>query len=1119
MSTKWTTEQEKAISVRNCNTLVSAAAGSGKTAVLVQRVIDIVTDETNPVYINRLLIATFTNAAASEMKERIYRALQEKIKNNPDNSFLREQLVLLGQAQISTIHSFCMNLIRENFHLLGIRHDFDIADDVKLSAMKKLALEETLEEAYIEGNPEFLKTVDSFGGKRNDDMLSEIILTVYDFAESLSDPDKWLDECVDNLKSGELLDIYRKYINSTVSQVLSHIITSYEAALETIEADGDLQGYYSIFSYEYEMFKEMLEKNDEATKKKAAVFSFSRLSGKGKNADPENVSYVQGIRDREKKSFNKIYDLYMYSDEEIISEINEILPYVKTVCTLVKNFKFRFSQMKLSENILEFSDLEHYAIRLLAENEDVRNHLKDFYTEILVDEYQETNGVQAYLFELLSNGKNLFMVGDVKQSIYGFRNSNPRYFIEKYNYYGFEDNGNGTKINLAKNFRSCNKVICTVNMIFEKYMPEELGGVTYNEEHMLVYGNSQIKDMDCPVERYIINTAKTKDAPENPEIDKVQAEAIFIANRIYKLVEVEKPQIYDKNRDCYRSVTYKDIAVLMHKTKNIASVYADIFAHRGIPVYTAEAGGYFNCIEIATVLSFLKVLENPLQDISLLAVMRSPVFGFDDNHIANIRSVNKKTHFYNLLKKSDDEKVIDFVNYIEDLMSYSKYNNVGAVVRKIVYDTGYYHFVGGLSNGNVRMMNLNLLCERANSFCKNGFKDVSSFISYVNSMLESGNEYKAPKLISESENVVNIMSIHKSKGLEFPVVFLAETGLNFNKTDMSKPVVFDEKLGLVTDIVDAKRHLKYVPYVKRAVCEKKVDELIAEEIRLLYVAMTRAKYKLIISGSFPLKDEIIDNNALSAYEIKLKKNYLEMLMGKITGLPDAKIYSIQHILDSDISCCKKEEKAQEFDDYSEFYDKIAEKLDFTYPYKESRFIPSKKSISEVVSQDDDISLNKISFEDKGISSAQRGTLVHFVLQNIDLENVATREAVAGQIDDMIKRGIFDGEYRGVIDVNAIYDFFVSDVGRRMLSSDKIYREFRFCVDVCANDLGYDSIDEKILVQGVIDCCFEENGKFVIIDYKTGSLKDKYKNQVELYKKCLEISTGKSVAETIIYPLI
>lgn len=1116
MSNKWTNEQKQAIEERNNNILVSAAAGSGKTAVLVQRVVDMVTDKNNPVYINHLLVATFTNAAAAEMKDRIYIALQEKLKDNPNDTFLKEQLVLLGQAQISTVHSFCTNLIRENFHLLGIRHDFDIADEVRLATIKKNALELVLEEKYNDSDVDFYNTVDAFGGKKDDSGLEKIVMKVFSFSESLPDSEIWLKDCYENLNNELYINKIKNYVIDSIKSDVEEIIKDYDRAIEIIDNDAGIAGYMKSFLEDKEFFEKILGPKNNDTIELVNNFKFKNIGHKKSDADHINTECVKEIREDAKARINELKILYCYSDEMIDSEIKAVFPYVKTICTLVMNFKKKFSEMKEQENILDFNDLEHYAIRLLEENEDLREYLKGFYTEILVDEYQDTNGVQAHLFNLLSNGKNLFTVGDVKQSIYGFRNSNPKYFLEKYDSFDFENSEKGIKINLSKNFRSSNAIISGINNFFEKLMISKVGGVSYNDGHALVFGNDEIKDIDSSVERYVINTSK-KDNDSFDE-DKHTLEAIFVANKIYDLVEVKKPEIYDKKEKIHRPVTYKDIVVLMRKTKNLASQYAEVFADRGIPVYTAESGGYFNCIEIATVISFLNVIENPLQDIPLLAVMRSPIFGFDDNYIAKIRSDNREIHFYDLLKKSDDPKVMSFVGKIDELREFAKYNNISSLVRKIIFDTGYYYFVGNLPNGDFRIQNLNLLCERAGSFSAKSHKTVSDFISYVKSMIESKNEYSSPKLCSENDNVVNIMSIHKSKGLEFPVVFLCETGMQFNKDDLKANFIYDEEYGLAMNIIDVEKRLKFVPFLKKAICMKKKDELIAEEIRLLYVALTRAKYKLIITGTTAYKGSSSDDD-MSSYRIKLYNNYLDMLLLKNKYIPDAVVYNVSDVLNSDnIIFEHKDVNKTEFD-YSEFYDAVSERLEFSYAYAENKMIPSKKSISEIADGTTDVILNHISIDDSGVTPAQRGTLVHFVLQNIDLKNVGDISSIVSQINSMTEKKYFDSKYKDIIDVNAIYDFFVSDIGKRMLSSEEVYREFKFCVDVPANELGYDSEKETVLVQGVIDCCFLEEDEFVIIDYKTGSLSDKYKTQIQLYKRCLEISTGRKVKETCIYPLI
>lgn len=1117
MSTRWTTEQKKAIEERNNNILVSAAAGSGKTAVLVQRVVDMVTDKNNPVYINRLLVATFTNAAATEMKERIFAALQEKIKENPEDDFIKEQLVLLGQAQISTVHSFCTNLIRENFHLLGIRHDFDIADEVSLSKIREESLEEVLENKYNDADEDFNNTVDAFGGKKDDHGLEEIILKVFGFAESLPNPEKWLAECFEHLKDKLFIEEVKKYIEDVIKTELSSMIKEYEDALHIIENDAGLANYYDAYLSDYNMFVKMYTCKDDDIIKSARDFAFMRLKGKGKDADPDSTDYVRTIRDDAKTKFEDIIELYCYTDKEIEEEIELMYGFVKTICMLVLDFKKTFAAKKINENILDFNDLEHFAIRVLEENDDLREHLKKHYTEILVDEYQDTNGVQAYLFNLLSNGSNLFTVGDVKQSIYGFRNSNPRYFLEKYNLFGSTGSEFGVKINLSKNFRSSNYILCAINEFFEKLMIPEVGGVSYDKEHALVYGNEEIKDIDVPVERYIINTSK-KDNEGIEGYDNHTLEAIFVANKIHELVEVEKPVIYDKNDKEYREITYKDIVVLMRKTKNISAQYADVFAKRGIPVYTEESGTYFNCTEVATIISFLKIIENPMQDIPMVAVMRSPIFSFDDNYIADIRSENRKIRFYNLLKKSKDKKIVAFVNQIDELREFSKTNNIGDLVRKIVFDTGYYHFVGNLPNGKMRMKNLALLCERAVGFSTKGHKTVSNFISYVNYMIESNNEYSTPKIIGENENVVNIMSIHKSKGLEYPVVFLCETSASFNTRDLSNSYVYDEKLGLAMNIIDVKKRIRYKPFYKKVIVEKKKDELIAEEIRLLYVALTRAKYKLVITSALAYKGNESEFD-LNPYRLKMKKSYLDMLLVKNKYLAEPKIIMATDVLKSDECVVERQCLHEKEYDYSEFSDDISSRLEYSYKYPENKFVPSKISISEVIEGSTDTILNRININVNDISPAQKGTFIHFILQNINLDNVGNVHSIDTQIDKMIEKDFFDKEYKKLVDVESLYGFFVSDIGKRMLASKKVYREFKFCVDVPAFELGYETEKETVLMQGVIDCCFLENDEFVIIDYKTGALNEKYNKQIKLYKRCLEISTGKKVKETYIYPLI
>ncbi|MBQ6908062.1 MAG: UvrD-helicase domain-containing protein, partial [Clostridia bacterium] len=733
------------------------------------------------------------------------------------------------------------------------------------------------------------------------------------------------------------------------------------------------------------------------------------------------------------------------------------------------------------------------------------------------------SGIQDRLFDLLSNGKNLFVVGDVKQSIYNFRNSNPKFFMQKYNNYSLNKE-KGQKIILSENFRSSSGVIDFINNLFSEIMTERTGGVNYNDEHSLKYNNKTVKDFKVPADINIIHyDSKSIEnmEDENSISDKHIAEARFIAQRIIEIVEVEKPEIYDGRIDGYRAVTYGDIAVLMRRTRGVASAFANEFISYGIPVFTQETGSYFMTVEIATVISYLKIIENPLQDVPMLAVMRSPIFGFDDNSIANLRADNPKTSLYMMLKSSDDEKAVSFIKNLDELIELEKYKSVDYIVRKIIFDTGYYQFAGNLPNGSARMANLELLCKRASDFVKKGYKSIFNFIRYINNMIENEEEYSSARLVSEGENVVNIMTIHKSKGLEFPIVFLAGCGDRFNKIDFIKPYIYDEELGMITNIVDKERRLSYKSVFQKAVILKKKEEIMSEEIRLLYVAVTRAKYKIIISAvssKAAEKAQRCEKGIRDIYTLKNSDSYIDIILS--TGN-----FKKINVIDSTTLKIPEKTSVKLSDesvnaDYSQYYNEIDRRLKYIYPYAKSKNIPSKKSISEIVSGSDDIiHLDKIKGRDKSLSSAQKGTIVHYVLQNLNLCNVDSITSIDGQIDKMISDGMLSSDFKQYIDTDAIYGFFASDIGKRMLRSDKIYREFKFCVDVPAVDIGYDVSNETVLIQGVIDCCFYEDGEYVIIDYKTGSMQEKYKVQLELYKKCLSIATGKNVRETCIYPLI
>lgn len=1118
MSEKWTDNQQKAIDIRNGNVLVSAAAGSGKTAVLVERVIKMITDSEFPVYVNNLLISTFTKAAAAEMKERIYTALRKKIAENPTDSHLKKQLMLLNQAQICTIHSFCINLLRENFNRVGLQHDFKVADEARLAAIKNRAINNVLDANYIAADDAFLNTVDTFGGKKNDDGLVSVINDIYTFSDSLANPEKWLENCTEHTRQiGE----FRLLISEYIKERILNFAERYRASLDIIYEDPGLEPYIIPYEAELDAFSEIADSCYDPEVLETALLKFEfvkSLPRKKKEADENSANAVRKHRNYVKKAFPELLELVSYSDEDILDDISKMKPCLDEICRLTCEFSKEYSALKRAENVVDFSDLEHLTVKLLSENEDICFELQKKYSQIFIDEYQDTNGVQAFLFEKLSDGSNLFMVGDVKQSIYGFRNSDPKYFTEKYQSFK-KDGGLGTNILLSENFRSSNGVLAFVNDIFKKLMSIKTGEVDYSDGHALVYANENVKNTDVSAEIHVVDCS----ADDGEPVETVQAEAVFVAERIVSIIEKEKPEVYDKSLGLLRPAEYRDIAVLMRSTNKAADIFASVFAARGIPVYNEEKGGYFGSMEIATVMSFLQIIENPLQDIPLLAVMRSPIFGFDDNLTASVRASDRYGHLYDVVKKSTEPKARYFIQVLDEYISLSKYNDVDILIRKIVYDTGFYSVVGCLPNGEKRMANLALLCERAADYCSDGFKGVLKFTEYIKNMIESGKEYQAAKMAGENDNAVTVTTIHKSKGLEFPIVFLSDTSHLFNVTDFAKPYIYDGELGLASDIIDTERNLKYVPFIKKAIAEKKKARLWSEEVRLLYVALTRAKYKVVVTCAVTdaraLANEC-ESLGANPYSFKSQNSYIKWILTSLGG-KCATFHRLTDIYRRDeMTSYPVADSAFDSADYSEFYDEVDRRLKFSYPYGNCRNIPSKRSISEIAESGAEvIHLNKIEKINGKMSAAERGTLIHFVLQNIDLENVGSANAVSAQIEAMILKGMLKKEYAKALDAEALYGFFSSEIGKRMLAATKVYREFKFCVDLPAREIGFDSGEETVLVQGVIDCCFLEDGEFVIIDYKTGSMREEYKRQLELYARCLSVATGKKVRETHIYPLI
>jgi len=1142
----WTSEQQYAIDVRDKNILVSAAAGSGKTAILVERILGLV--KKGEIRMDKLLIATFTTAAAGEIRERILKTLTEFLNENPEYGFIAEQIALFDRASIGTIHSFCQSLLRNNFYRTPLPADFKIADTADLELLKEEVLDEVIEEEYEKGSEEFLTFAEGYSRGKDDSGLRQLIKDLHNYSMAVSDPIEWLESCKEkyDLKGADpdefLTNGWGKQFIDTTPDILSGYIATYDYLIDLVASYDGYEKYVDFLQEEKQMltnaYNKALEGGWNNTKEAMDEIAFGRLPSRSKGSDETAKDMVSVHRDKLKKMIGKLKtDAFSADAETLCAYIKVAGVFVATLCDLVIAFERAYSQAKLKKGWVDFSDLEHYTIGLLREH---GHELCANYDALMIDEFQDTNEAQAEIFKRLSNGKNLFVVGDIKQSIYRFRNAQPQLFARMDRDYA-ENHNNGETIYLAKNFRSSGAVVDFTNCVFKRIMNMQVGEVDYGEKESLVRGGKS--ENNGYVEINIISRdgdSLYEETGNEHLADNTTREAVMVARRIYDLVENEKSLIYDKAIDGMRPVQYKDIAILSRKSKGVATVYAEELALLGIPVYTEESGSYFSTIEITFVMSLLKIIDNPLQDVEFIAVLRSPVFGFDDDDLVQLKSIDKNAGVYELLKRSDQPKAIAALERIDRYIEMAEFSSPADILNYILDDTDYESIVATMPNSNVRLMNIQLLRERAASHNSDGYSSLGDFLSYVMTKSRLGEEYKTASESSLNENTVRIMNIHKSKGLEFPVVFLVGTGTQFNKRDSYAPVLYDIDMGIGLDIIDCNRRLKYPHISKQSIAQKKLIDGLSEEMRIIYVALTRAVSNLYIYGSIRKAKANMDEwstpvfnketGKILPYVISSQNCPLGWLVIGNEGYGSAEInyYTAGMVIEEctkplDIINEQKRKRSAKADE--EIIKLMDERFSYKYPYADAVSLPSKLSVSELLdSREHKAELAQADFSKEtagALSGAQRGNIIHFILQNIDLENTDSLASVTEQINNMAERGQITPEALKVADSQLIYRFFSSAEGIRMKKAFEIHREYQFVAEFDAKELTDTTADEKILLQGVIDCWFEEDGQVVIYDYKTGNVdihSNRYKAQLDLYKKSLERILGKEVKECVICEL-
>ena len=1217
--TKWTEEQLKAIETRRCNLLIAAAAGSGKTAVLVERIIRIITNEEDPVDIDRLLVVTFTSAAASEMRERIASAITKALEKSPNSKNLQKQLTLLSRANITTMHSFCLDVIKNNFHIIDLDPAFRILDETEGMLLRSEVLEELFEDKYENDDKEFLDLVEAYSDSKSDDKLKDIVLDLYKFSMSGPWPQRWLRDKSEefNINTIEELDKsswMKVFIENLVIE-LQGLISMEEKALELCEETSGLEPYIDTFRDDITMLRmiyEHLGAGVEEIYNRLSSASFSKLKTVRKNnVSNENVQgRVKSIRDDVKKKINKLRDeIFSMTPDEMLHSVKASYTYMKALSSLVIEFQDRFSNAKKEKGALDFNDLEHLCLKILtSEDSGVADNFKEYFDEVLVDEYQDSNAVQEAIIDLVSrkysNDPNVFMVGDVKQSIYRFRQAKPELFLEKYNTYS-KKQGKNIKIQLYKNFRSRDEVIKGVNYIFKEIMSRVVGELEYTDEEALNLGASYSKTEDDnyvvggKIELNILDKSTEVEEEvliEEEDLGTINLEARIVANRIKELLSNKDGKVFkvlDKGTGEYRPVTYKDIVILLRATKNWSEVFLDELGAEGIPVYADTGSGYFESIEIRTIMSLLKVIDNPMQDIPLIALLRSPIMSFSAEDLTNIRLVDKDKYFYeNIISISKEEfdcekELIEKCNiFLERLSVWRKksiYTPIDEFIWYLYTDTAYYGYVGAMPNGVLRQANLRILFQRAKQYEQTSFKGLFNFINFINKLRKSSGDMGSAKVLGENEDVVRIMSIHKSKGLEFPVVFVCGSGKQFNLMDLNNNILYHEELGFGPELVDLDKRVSYPTLPKEAIKQRIRLETLSEEVRILYVAFTRAKVKLIITGAVNGLEKWItkccnaaalDKDIILPSEVLKGKSYLDWIgmaickhkdgeiLRELVGSNDIRIkddlstWSVKTWTKSDLVVDKKDSDVDEINednllinsDCSSVDKEIERRLDFRYKFRESTLIKSNFSVSELKKKNfeqvpvidtenlfkEDICNIKPKFlqEERGLTAAEKGTAIHFVMQKIDLSRVNTIEEIKIQLKDFVDMELLSKEEYKVINPYKVKKFFISKLGERMLSAynrgDIVYRELPFYTEIDVHrinpDLPKEVEGDKVRLQGVIDSFFYEDNEVILLDYKTDyveqsneeELINKYRIQIQYYKEALEKITKTKIKECYLY---
>ena len=1225
MGRNWTEEQQQVVRHSEGDLLVAAAAGSGKTAVLVERIVTMLTDKEHPIDIDRMLVVTFTRAAAAEMKERIGNRIAELLMEQPENELLQRQQRLLHNAAITTIDSFCLQVVKEFFHRIDLTPGFRIGDEAEMKLLQSDVLKELLEENYATAEEAFLKFVECYAPGKTDSALEEYITRLFLFSESYEWPEQWLQMQAENFtyeeESAFKTSALLKAVMEEAARQLAPAQADINQALHLVNA-YNLTGYYSAVMQDWNLLQSLMTAKDyDSFSKRMRAHEFERMKACDKSVDQAAKEEAKELRDRCKETVNTLLKQYFFQEPEAMyTDMKECAPHMKELVRLTLAFREKYNQTKKDKNLLDFSDLGHYALQILLTEKDgamvpseTAELLRGRYDRIMVDEYQDSNRIQETLLWAISRlhersaeypkGRpNIFTVGDVKQSIYRFRQARPELFMEKYEQYG-QGNPAYQKIVLKKNFRSRPTVLDAVNTVFEWCMHKDFGGIEYDKDAALHAGlpHESCTGQPGPYDPELLLISGQPD-----DAEKAETEAQACADRILRLVSAaEGLQITENGQK--RKAEFKDIAILLRSAKGWAETFVNVLKDRGIPARATVATGFFEAGEVVTILNYLRILDNPQQDIPLAQVLLSPVFGFTNDELARIKCpggrlfdmLNRYVKQAEPANEAEDKqgeaeepaneaetspedgqlqkKGKHFLELYRYFRQRKRYLGVSELIQEIYRETGMYNVIAALPAGEQRIANLEYLLRHAQNYAATSYHGLFQFIRYVEKLKDNEVDF-GEAATADAGNAVKIMTIHKSKGLEFPIVLIPGCGKQFNQMDANTRVVLHADYGMGPECIDSEKRTRITTLKKQYIRQMLRQETIAEELRMLYVAMTRAREKLILVAGTKETDKFLLSCASSSYRMDYREllsatSYLDFVKGAVlrtfagrewstlladnpvtlqtgvTGQPvvwhfvpiTAGAAKVQIAADVQEELRKKEKllkliREPEKIETTAEYRELQTYMDFYYPYTSATVRALKTSVSELKrrklqeeqQQEAEVPVwlkrkRTAEAEVPGISAAERGTLYHKLLELLPLTEVRTEEALTVFLRELVNSGRMSAEETACIEAGKVMQFIQSELAERMRKADAkgtVKREQPFVLGIETTD----GSGDYELVQGIIDLYFEEEDGVVLVDYKTdrvetaSELAERYRIQLQYYARAIRQITGKKVKEILIYSL-